>query len=97
VKNVKNAINKCGDCAKFQKYYKIITKSGWSNIACTNDVDIPKYLPKSQLANERIRTLQVCYMCSKIIVPSHIPLTQWIKYLTIYYKNNETQITNRKM
>lgn len=38
------------------------------------------------LANERIRTLKVCYKCSKEIIPYHIPKEQWIKYLTKHYE-----------
>ncbi len=32
-------------------------------------------------ANERIRTLRVCYQCTKKIVPNHIPIEQHIRYL----------------
>ena len=39
---------KCGDCAKFQKWHKTITKTGEYNSSCFLDINAPKYLPESQ-------------------------------------------------
>ena len=38
------------------------------------------------LANERIRTTKLCYMCANKMVPSHIPKEQWITYILKYYE-----------
>ncbi len=32
-------------------------------------------------ANERIKTIRVCFQCTKKIVPDHIPIEQHIRYL----------------
>jgi ribosomal protein L37AE/L43A len=38
----------CGDCAKFEKYHKVITKSGWYVSSCMKKQNVPEYISESQ-------------------------------------------------
>lgn len=63
--------HKCGDCAKFQKYHKTITKTGSTlYLACMYEKDPPKYLPESQKAKwikEYLKKRELDDICDKFI------------------------------
>jgi translation initiation factor IF-1 len=50
---------KCCDCAKFQKYHKIVTKTGWSNTACMNEHKVHNHIPAEQRKKYTIEYLKL--------------------------------------